>query len=123
MVSVIVRQSVHGFLDYLMESNMKVFVFVDDCGHTRAFKPGLVALNALSRDGGFDDFINQVYDYFDDDEENPDISLLGTLLRDGMLDKEHVRMLSESDAESLFELAENLGRYSNFHMIDVEGLT
>lgn len=120
MVSVIARQIVHGFLDYLMESNMKVFVLIDDCGHTRVFKPGIAALKALSRDMCFDDFINYVYDYYDEDEDNPDVSLLGTLIRDGMLDKEHIKMLSEHDAEGLFDMIGG-NRYGNFHMVEVEG--
>lgn len=102
---------------------MKVLVFVDDCGHTSVYdidkNHGRNAINAIVKDDCCDNFISHIYDYYEVDEENPDCSLLGTLVKDGMLDKRHLKTLDDNSLTYLWDTVENFGRYQPFQIVEV----
>ena len=93
---------------------MNILIITDTHGNQTAFKPGLNALKYMIQYDILDEFIDEIYEHYC---TGYDVSLLGRLIKDKMLNKDHLDMLGENDLQLLFNTVDSFRNSSSFKML------
>ena len=103
------------FIDDLREkgNKMKVVVFTDDCGHTRAMKLSLDTLKTIVDDMALEYLMEYICTYGVDDG-------LEIAIDDDKLEERLKKVSTDEEAIKILKVIEHGGRYDRIQMVKVE---